>query len=107
MNYKTGKYYTPYGDLGETTESLEQKITIDSNGFLDSYNDDPAIDYFNGRMMKLLYYQHGYLHRETGPSIIVDHMYVPKESFYLNGVNLSKEEYEIRMNRKTMLEEIL
>ena len=114
---KTYKYYDSvvvkilYGRI-----SSNQKVTVDSDGFLHSFDDNPASVYSQEKkyvkinnILKIEYwYKHGYRHRLTGPGYM---LYTGKglidtKLYYIHGKELCKEQWEVEANRLLMLNEI-
>ena len=82
--------------------------TLDENGLLHSYDDNAC--YMSTGVGKISYMEwcrHGITHRIEGPSVIwYNYDEVFEEGYYINGILLSKGEWEIEVNRIKMIEEI-
>ena len=95
---KKVKYYND-NKLERRIFSEDIQITIDENNFVHSYNDKPAFK--SG--IEISYWKHGIPHRLTGPAKIISCM----ECYYIEGERiLNKEEFENRVNRIQLLNEI-
>ena len=99
------KYYLN-SDIIKQYKDTFDKITVDSNSFRHSFNDEPAVIVNNNydENQILLYFNHGRKHRLTGPATIFKDLNII--SYYIEGVKLSKEEWETEVNRIQMLNEI-
>ena len=85
------------------------KVTIDLNKYFHSYNDEPAyISYYDEDEKNYInneqWYEHGYVHRLTGPATI-DYNHYEKQ-YCIYGKRMSQEEWEVEVNRLLMLNEI-
>lgn len=70
------------------TNEFGVKFTLDQNGELHSYNDEPSHISAGGDMY---WHKHGKRHRTSGPSMIAAN---GKEVYYLEGKYYSKEDWE-------------
>ena len=105
------KYYDLGGNI-EFLDVLDWNITLDSNGFLHSYSDEPSrIELYGAGNDKVNYYHyHGYLHRLVGPAVIYVTQYGNKKMdkfYFIYGKHYkNKQLWEIEAHRLLMLEEI-
>ena len=109
MNEIEIKYYNTKGEL-IIEDVINWGITLDSNGFLHSYKDQPAKKDFHDRGSGEvnIYFSHGFLHRLKGPAIIVEDFSVsPQCSYFINGKQFNKKnDWELEAHRLLMLEEL-
>ena len=83
-------------------------IWVDEDGFLHNENNKPAKIHYSEIGHKetyLEYMEHGKLHNLFGPAVIWVNGLMGV-SYFINGVVLSKYNWEIEVNRIKMLEEI-
>ena len=110
LDGEKGKFYYENGDLGWDEKDIHNKITVDSNYFEHSYNDEPAFTHFNqGKIICYkFWYNHGHQHRLTGPSYIEygDNGEIEHKNYYINGKRLTQEQWETEVNRINLLEEL-
>ena len=105
------KYYDSNGNI-EFLDDLDWNITLDSDGFLHSFNDEPSrIELYGcGNDQVNYYHYHGHLHNLNGPAVIykTQHGNKKMDNFYfIYGRHYNnKEEWEMEANRLLMLEEI-
>ena len=103
------KSYNRHGSIVYDIKDEYIKITIDSNDFIHTYNDEPGYIRKNGRNKESeQWFNHGYRHRLNGPAFIEyfnDHGLV-EEFYFINGNLLTQQEFETEVNRISMLNEI-
>ena len=103
------QYYDSTGLIISEIKDKCNIISVDSNNFEHSINDQPAfIHYFSSSFKKISYkwwYKHGRPHRLTGPAYISYRINgdILTEKYYLNGKKLMKNDWNIEVNRIKML----
>ena len=106
-----GKWIDSIGQINTQRKLINKKLTVDSEGFLHSINDEPA--YYHEQTDKykkhVWWMNHGYRHRLTGPSYVSydenGEIYI--EVYYIEGKLSTKDEIQIYINRMKMLNEII
>ena len=104
-------YYESSGYMYHWTKSDDNLFTVDENNFFHSYNDEPAEIWYekNGDKIKNSeeWFYNGYRHRLNDPAkIIYINGKIGLKEYYIHGKQLTKEEWEIEVNRLEMLQEI-
>ena len=111
LDDEKAKYY--YGDdisiagaIAYDTKKDNNKITVDSNGFEHSFNDEPAyIRYSGDNISDKFWYKHAYQHRLTGPAYISFNN-LGYNQYWLNGKQFSRYDWETEVNRLNLLQEL-
>ena len=95
---------------GGSKKDKRNNITVDSEGFRHSINDQPAYIHFysDGTKRSEIWYKHGIDHRLTGPSWISynDNGEIYMKGYYIEGKEYTREDWEVEVNRIQMLNEI-
>ena len=100
-------FHGKYLDYNQNFKST--KITVDSNDFEHSINDQPSyIDYEDDTRKKIegeYWSKHGYPHRLTGPAYIGCDS-IDDGEYWIEGKEYSKSDWETEVNRINILNEI-
>ena len=98
------KYYTTNGKLEmlDSKSSSIKSFSVNSEGFLHSYDDKPSLIIGNTSYWDY----NGLQHSINGPALIETFSKGTNLHYFLYGVQYSKEEWEIEKNRMKTLEEI-
>ena len=106
-------YYYGQNDEKESwSQGDNNEFTIDSKRFLHSFNDEPAeiwyLIHYNTTIKHFeQWYNHGYLHRLTGPaSIKYEENGEVFKLYYIDGEQMIQERFEIHTNRYKLLNEL-
>ena len=94
---KTGKFFRDDGTIGTISQRGMDKLTLDDDHFLHSFEDHSAHTLFDskGNVIVKKFYIHGYLHREDNKPAIINFNTrgrIKYEAFYINGKEIKMEE---------------
>ena len=105
MDKKIGKYYWFLNGIPNQLQTIDADDTIDftlnSDGFLHSFNNQPAL--FTPDRRYLYWFKNGYLHNEN--NIGFYNRAINKSEYYIENKQLTKRDWEIAVNRINMLKE--
>ena len=113
-NGEQAKIYNYEGVDFNRRKNVLNEITVDFNNYEHSFSNKPSSIYytvnFNNKLVKQfeLWYNHGTCHRLTGPAVIYyssEYKIIVKE-YWIDGKQLTQEEFEIETNRIKLLNEI-
>ena len=99
------KYYTTNGkfEILDSKSSSIKSFSVNSEGFLHSYDDKPSLIYGDVTFWDY----NGYSHRLNGPAMIDSSVVYYSLRYFIHGKEYkNKNEWEIEVNRIKTLEEI-